>query len=404
MVDKKIKILWLSDSPLTSTGYGTMTLNILNGMTEKGIECHCICHNQPGQTLKPGIKFMDDTEIKFHLHGAGVERYSKDKVKYLLQELKPDYFVTLLDTFMITEAGFLGMNFSPAKSIFYFPSDGEDQLPLSCEKLFTSGTYQYPIAMAKFGQQQVKKAHNIDALYIPHAVKHKLFRPYNDKEKVKNRLKWSNKLGVDLSKKQIIGTVARNQGRKMMDRMIPIMKLIAAKNENAVMLMHTDPFDRAGYFDMMYEIKKHNLENKFIFTGLNFLNPYTYTELSEIYNLMDIFLLTTTGEGFGVPIIEAMSCKVPCVVTDYTTTKELVLDHNSGLGIIVSAEIMGTWNVKRGVCDIEDGANKCLFLLSNDKLRTNMGENGRKAVLKYYTWDKVLKDWYKLFNKLKGDY
>ncbi len=41
----------------------------------------------------------------------------------------------------------------------------------------------------------------------------------------------------------------------MMDRMIPMMKSIAAKNENAVMLMHTDPLDRAGYFDMMYEFK-----------------------------------------------------------------------------------------------------------------------------------------------------
>ncbi len=41
---------------------------------------------------------------------------------------------------------------------------------------------------------------------------------------------------------------------------------------------------------------------------------------------MDIFLLTTSGEGFGIPTIEALACEVPCVITDFTTTYELLMD------------------------------------------------------------------------------
>lgn len=383
-----------------------MTLNILNGLTAKGWDCHCICHNLAGQTLKKGITFEDNTKINFKLYGAGKQPYSKDKVQYLLNKLKPDIFCVLLDTFMIRNAGYLGMNFSPAKSVFYFPTDGEPRLPHQCENLFLSKTFQYPIAMAKRGQQQVKEAHNINAHYIPHAVNEKLFKPFSRKKQLQNIQKWSQKLQIDLSNKKIIGCVARNQGRKMLDRIIPIIKKIneLQPNNNIVMLMHTDPFDGAAYFDMIKEISLNNLDNKFIFTGLNYLDPFTYKELAEIYNLMDLFLLPTTGEGFGVPIIEAMSCKIPCVVTDYTTTPELIKAHNAGYGIKLAAKIMGTENVLRGICDTTDGAEKCLKILNDEKLKKQMGINGREAVLKEYTWNVVIPEWNKYLTKICGDY
>ena len=37
-------------------------------------------------------------------------------------------------------------------------------------------------------------------------------------------------------------------------------------------------------------------------------------ELNQIYNLFDVFALPTAGEGFGLPIIEAMAAGVPVVV------------------------------------------------------------------------------------------
>lgn len=394
------KLLWLSDSPFVGTGYATMTYNILNGLSDNGFECHSIMHNTPGQDILPGTKLKDGTEFKFTMHGCGREKYSRDKVLQLLKELKPNLFGVLLDTFMLKEAKFVGLNLSPAKTFFYYPTDGEPHLPLSAEEVFTSGTFQYPIAMAKRGQQQVKEAHNIDAHYIPHAVHPDRFKPLTGDKKLKNIEKWSQRFGIDLSNKKIIGLVARNQGRKMLDRMIPIMHLIRQKVPNAVCLMHTDPFDSASYFNMIDYISKYNLENKFIFTGLNFLNPFSYEEVTELYNLMDVFLLTTTGEGFGVPIIEAMGCEVPVVATNFTTTQELVIDNDAGFGIDVSDYIMGSWNVMRAVCSIPDAAEKVSLILNDEKLQKRLGKNGRKAVLKEYTWDIVIKEWVRYLNKI----
>jgi len=51
------KLLYLSDSPLTVTGYATMTRNISNFLTEKGWNVSVLGHNYLGQTLQPPINF-----------------------------------------------------------------------------------------------------------------------------------------------------------------------------------------------------------------------------------------------------------------------------------------------------------------------------------------------------------
>ena len=39
----------------------------------------------------------------------------------------------------------------------------------------------------------------------------------------------------------------------------------------------------------------------------NWLNGFDWNQMNEVYNLMDVFFLSTSGEGFGVPTIEAMT-------------------------------------------------------------------------------------------------
>jgi glycosyltransferase involved in cell wall biosynthesis len=48
----------------------------------------------------------------------------------------------------------------------------------------------------------------------------------------------------------------------------------------------------------------------------------------EMYNCMDMFVLPTAGEGFGIPTIEAMSCGVPVAVTNYTTAWEIIKEDD----------------------------------------------------------------------------
>ncbi len=286
-------------------------------------------------------------------------------------------------------------------------------MPLNCEQILKF--VDKPVGMAKFGRDQVKKMYNVNTGYIPHAVEVDNYYPLPDIDKQKLKEKWG------LNGKFVVGTVARNQGRKMMDRTLKAFAIYAKKDPNAILFMHTDPNDAAQVFSMGNLINRYQLQNRVVFTGTTYFSGFDYKKMNEVYNVMDVFLLTTSGEGFGIPIIEAMACEVPVLATNYTTTKELVLDHNAGLGInlvgvdpldhpdvhtneILDGTITGSWDVERGICSITDCSIKLEWLRNHPKEMEIMGKNGRKAVLKYYDWNVVDKDWLKVIEELGDEY
>ena len=127
---------------------------------------------------------------------------------------------------------------------------------------------------------------------------------------------------------------------------------------------------------------------------------FDYKEMNNVYNLMDVFLLTTSGEGFGVPIIEAHACGVPTIMTDYTTAQELIIqDGQCGEVVKVAAEITGGWNVERAIMDDNDCADKLNKLYNDKELRRKYGEVGRKKIVEKYSWDVITPMWDKLFRE-----
>jgi glycosyltransferase involved in cell wall biosynthesis len=57
--------------------------------------------------------------------------------------------------------------------------------------------------------------------------------------------------------------------------------------------------------------------------GLHYENIDFY-DLVKLYNSADVFILTSTEEGFNFPTAEAMSCGLPVVVSDIPIMKEIV--------------------------------------------------------------------------------
>lgn len=408
MTDKKLNIAILSDSPFLTTGYRNQAFNIANILGERGHNVYYFAHAYVGQNLKPGIEFEDGSKTKFTVIGSGREQYFFDVIPIYLKQFKIDVFMILLDTFMMYPR-LLELDMSPAKSIFYFPSDGGGAMPLGCEQILKH--VNVPIAMAKFGQEQVKKVHNIDTRFIPHATNSDLFKPLPEAERQQLKANWG------LKDKFVIGVVARNQGRKMLDKTIKIMSVYAKMNPNAVLLMHCDPDDAAQVFPLRSLIERYGIQNRVLFTGTRYYKGMTDKDMNLIYNLFDVFLLTTSGEGFGIPIIEAMSCEVPVIATDYTTTRELVIDNDAGWGIdlvgttadeneqfhgaeILDGTITGSWSVERGLCSVKDGAIKLDIAFKDVEGRKKKGSNGRKAILETYNWNVTSKKWIETFEEL----
>jgi glycosyltransferase involved in cell wall biosynthesis len=396
-------ILWLSDSPFFNTGYATISRNICNALS-KDFEVHYLANGYTGQTTPPrGVTFQDGLQLDFWIHGNGREQYFKDLIMPLIQKHKPVYFVVLLDTFMLFP-WIIDYDFRPAKSLFYFPSDGENKLPADCEHLLRR--FDLRVAMAKFGQKQAKDKYNIDSFYIPHAVDTNIFRPLSDMEKQQLRADHvvvtvnGSKVKGFLANKFVVGVVARNQSRKMLDRGIKAFAEFCKDKPDAVFYMHTDPDDPAAPFNMRRLITELHLENRVVFSEMRFSENYEYKDMQKVYNCMDVFFLSTSGEGFGIPIIEAMACEVPCAVTDYTTTKELLVE-NGQCGIPVPCEslLMGGWEVDRGIMSIPYGAKTLNHFYSNKDVCKQLGKTGREKVVLLYNWDKILPQWVELFKK-----
>lgn len=406
MVDIKIAIL--SDSPMIPTGYRNQALQLSQYLTKKGHEVHYMGNAYMGMTLNK-FELYDGTECNFKLYGELQHGYFRNQMSNILKNNMIDRFIILLDTFMLFP-WFLEIDTSPAKTFFWFPTDGGGGLPKGCENILRK--VDTPVSISRFGQKQVKDYHNIDVKHIPHGVNTELFK------KVPSKLRDELRAKYGLQDKFVIGVVARNQPRKHLDRTIKAMSLIAKKMPNAVLFLHLDPNDPAQQiFQMRSLIQKFNLENRVVFSGMNAHQGFPDKEMVNIYNLMDCFLLTTSGEGFGIPIIEAMACEIPVVATRYTTTEELVEDNKAGYGIslagcesidlfklhskeydykCMSGTITGTWEVERGLCDIEDAMQMVANLYSSPKLRKEMGKNGRKAVMEKYDFKIVAEQWEKI--------
>lgn len=409
MNKRKLNVAILSDSPFLCTGYANQATLIGNSLAEEGHNVYYLAGNYLGQTLTPPIKFEDDKILKFKVLGQGKEGYFTDLLPIYMKMYNIDVLLILFDTFMMYPK-LLTLDLSPAKVIFYYPSDGGNGMPMGCEKILQF--VDKPVAMAKYGQKQVKLVHNLDTDYIPHSTDTKNYYPLSEEEKLNLKKMWG------LENKFVVGSVFRNQGRKMPDRIFKTFALFAKKVPNAILFLHTDPNDNAQVMDMQEIIKRYNLENRIIFSGMTFYKGFDYKKMNNIYNLMDVFLLTTSGEGFGIPIIEAMACEIPCLITNYTTTKELVINNKAGLGInlvgttekenpevhtneIIDGTLTGGWNVERGICSIKDGAKKLEWMYNNKNKIKKMGKNGRKAVLKYYNWNDVCKyKWIKIIEQM----
>lgn len=70
-----------------------------------------------------------------------------------------------------------------------------------------------------------------------------------------------------------------------------------------------------------------------------FSSPLPGAALVNLYNSCDAFVLPTRGEGWGLPILEAMSCGKPVIVTDYSAPRDFVNDE---CGYLVEVESLIT--------------------------------------------------------------
>ncbi|HOP28019.1 MAG TPA: glycosyltransferase family 4 protein [Spirochaetota bacterium] len=131
-------------------------------------------------------------------------------------------------------------------------------------------------------------------------------------------------------------------------------------------------------------IKKYNLGHRVKFTG-----KLSYDALVSIYSRKTILVMSSLFEGFGLPAVEAMSCKTPVVVTTAGSLKEVV---SPDCGILVPPK--DPVALKEGI----------IKLLGDKKLRERMGENGRKWAVENFSWPVAAKNTLEVYKDVVREY
>ncbi len=106
-------------------------------------------------------------------------------------------------------------------------------------------------------------------------------------------------------------------------------------------------------------------------------------ELPLLYNSAQVLLYPSFYEGFGLPVLEAMSCGVPVVISNTSSLPEIGGDAAQ----YVNPE------------DVSDIQKKLKQVLEDKDLRSEMIEKGLKQAKKF-SWEKCVKETADLYKKV----
>ncbi len=161
--------------------------------------------------------------------------------------------------------------------------------------------------------------------------------------------------GAPRNDKKYILFVGSIQPRKNIVRLIEAFEILKSRRDEALPRLYI-----AGAKGWMAdEIYKKAKESKFS-DDIIFKGSVSDDELADLYKNAAIFVLPSLYEGFGLPILEAMSYGIPCVISDNSSLSEIAGD---------SALLVDAYNPN-------DIAEKMNVLLNNEELRKELSEKG----------------------------
>lgn len=342
-----------ADAYGATTGYSIVAKNLAEQLAKDGtfdVYFQQIVDNSPAFITPEGVKVLP----------AFAERGTQVYLNGILNHLKiiaPDIFVPISDTFLMVRDGIHNINYTGVDLCPYVLIDAND-IPDNSFEILDKATKIF--TASKHGQKQLDKFfYPSEVIY--HGVE-KVFKPSKDKEE-RDRIRAL--FGYD-PKDVVFLFIGRNFPRKRPLRLLEAYAIHKKNNPDSKARLLCHMSDRNN---QIYNIERfiRRLERKYNVTlDIKFTEDHQLgkgapvEQIAKMYQLSDFYISAASGEGFGLPIVEAMACgKVP-ILADNTTTEEFLKDSDGNRGLIAGniGQIYVGFSTNHDIVDIKDLAGR----------------------------------------------
>lgn len=157
---------------------------------------------------------------------------------------------------------------------------------------------------------------------IPNAIDLKKFAFNQEK---RDRLR--SKLGI--KDELVIGHVGRFMKQKNHDFLIDIFAAVVKEKPDAkLILIGEGPLEN----EIKAKVKRLSLENNVVFLGVR-------SDVADLYNVMDLFVLPSFYEGLPVVGVEAQANGLKCLFSDKVTSESKLLQSTD----FISLDVVNNW-------------------------------------------------------------
>ena len=180
---------------------------------------------------------------------------------------------------------------------------------------------------------------------------------------------------IERNKNRLITTASADVALKGLDFSLKALKLLK-KNNPKIHLIIIGALKKNGHTEKL--IKKLNIEDNVIFK-----KNISKEEIKELYSTSSIAIVSSLYEGFGYPVIEAMSCEVPLIATNISSIPELVRSY--GILIDPKDEKKLSFNIEKVLNNYDDYKDNAI--------------KGRQHVIETFNWSKITAEYEKILYK-----
>lgn len=378
----KIKLLWIGDSPTVTTGFGRVSQGVLEGLYNTNKYDIVVL----GINQETGDPHRYEGMFRIYPARSKGNIYGFNRVEEVIEKENPHIIVINNDLWIAAE--YVKPIPENNKIFIYSPVDA---LPVNRQWLNTLKSVNARIGtytdFAKDGILAADPKLNLDV--IGHGVDTDEFYPMSDARR------FISNIPDDLF---IIQNVNRNQPRKRLDLFIQAMKLwldrLPGRDRSNVAFYYHGSIKDVGW-NLLDLAKRWGVDDRFFVSDQRQISPsmgLPLAGLNKVYNVADIHVMTSMGEGFGLSPLESAACRVAQVVPDHSACKEIWTGNAELIKIDRHEVFTGGINTEGGVISIEHLADILDDLYHNRDKVKNLADLAYDHVhQEQYTWDYVSK-------------